>query len=133
MSFWETIWDMIWWFLTAFVFIAYLLALFSIITDLFRDRQLNGFAKAIWLIFLIFLPFLTALAYLIVRGKGMGDRSAAQAQSAQLAVDDHIRSIAASGMSPTAEIERAKALLDSGTINQNEFESLKTAALSRSR
>ena len=61
MSFWTTIWDTIWWFITFFNFIAYLMALFSIITDLFRDRKLGGFAKAIWFIFLIFLPFLTAI------------------------------------------------------------------------
>ena len=67
-SFWATIWDTIWWFLTIFIFVAYLMALFSIITDLFRDRKLSGVAKAIWLLFLIFLPFLTALAYLIVVG-----------------------------------------------------------------
>lgn len=133
MPFWSTIWDMIWWFFTAFVFIAYLLALFSIITDLFRDRELNGVVKAIWLIFLIFLPFLTAVAYLIVRGQGMGARSMAQAQSAQQATDDYIRGVAAAGMSPAAEIERAKALLDAGTINENEFQALKATALSGSR
>ena len=57
MDFWSTIWDAIWWFFTIFVFVAYLIALFSIISDLFRDRELSGVYKAIWLLFLIFLPF----------------------------------------------------------------------------
>ncbi|WP_341729670.1 SHOCT domain-containing protein [Brooklawnia sp.] len=129
MSFWSTIWDAIWWFVTAFVFIAYLFALFSIISDLFRDRKLSGLAKAIWLIFLVFLPFLTAVVYLITRGGGMGERAAAQARSAQASTDEYIRSVVGEKSSPTAEIERAKALLDSGAINQAEFEALKASAL----
>jgi len=92
-SFWTTIWDAIWWFLTFFVFIAYLFALFSIITDLFRDRKLNGGFKALWLIFLVFVPFITALVYLIARGRGMGERSARQAQEARDAADEYIRSV----------------------------------------
>lgn len=129
MSFWSTIWDMIWWFFTAFVFIAYLFALFSIITDLFRDRKLGGFAKAIWMVLLVFLPFLTAVIYLIVRGQGMGARSAAQAEAVQQATDEYIRSVTGSGVSATTEIERAKALLDAGTISEDEFRALKAAAL----
>lgn len=127
MNFLSTMWDVIWLFLTAFVFIAYLLALFSIITDLFRDRELNGFAKAVWFLFLIFLPFLTALLYLITRGRGMAERSAAQARAAQSATDEYIRSV--SGSNPAGEIERAKALLDSGAITAEEFATLKAAAL----
>ena len=127
MPFWSVIWDTIWWFLTIFVFVAYLIVLFSIISDLFRDRKLNGLAKAIWMIFLIFLPFLTAIVYLIVRGRGMGERSAAQVREAQSAADAYIRSVA--GGSAAGEIERAKALLDAGAIDKTEFESLKSAAL----
>ena len=67
----------------AFIFIAYLFALFAIIGDLFRDHKLNGLSKAIWIIFLIFVPFLTALIYLIARGKGMAERGAAQAEELQ--------------------------------------------------
>ncbi|WEK62226.1 MAG: PLDc N-terminal domain-containing protein [Candidatus Microbacterium colombiense] len=131
MSFWSTIFDAIWWFLTIFVFVAYLMALFSIISDLFRDRALNGFAKAVWLLFLVFLPFVTALVYLIVRGKGMGERSARQAASAQTQAEDYVRSLAGSSATPTDEIERAKRLLDAGTITEVEFASLKQAALAR--
>ncbi|WP_125100206.1 SHOCT domain-containing protein [Leucobacter chromiireducens] len=130
MSFLSNIWDAIWWMLTIFVFIAYLMALFSIIGDLFRDRKLNGFAKAVWLLFLVFLPFLTALVYLIVRGRGMGERAAAQAQQTQDAAESYIRSVAAEA-TPTDEIVRAKQLLDAGAITDEEYASLKAAALAK--
>ena len=128
MSFWSTIWDAIWWFLTIFVFIAYLMALFSIITDLFRDRQLNGWVKAVWLLFLVFLPFLTALAYLIFRGKGMGERAAEQARQAKAASDEYVRSVAGTS-SPADDIAKAKQLLDSGAITADEYAQLKAKAL----
>ncbi|MBP8918822.1 MAG: SHOCT domain-containing protein [Micropruina sp.] len=129
MPFWSTIWDAIWWFITAFIFIAYLMALFSIITDLFRDRELNGFLKAVWLIFLIFLPFLTALVYLIVRGKGMGERQVRQAEQLRAASDAYVRSVA--GGSPTSDIAEAKKLLDAGAITAEEYAKLKSDALAR--
>lgn len=130
MDFWSTIWDAIWWFFTIFVFVAYLIALFSIISDLFRDRELSGVYKAIWLLFLIFLPFLTALVYLIFRGRGMGDRAERQAREAKAAADDYIRTVAGG---PAFEIAQAKQLLDSGTISEAEFQSLKQSALDGSR
>lgn len=126
MTFWTSIWDVIWWFITAFVFIAYLMALFSIISDLFRDRKLNGWAKAVWFIFLIFLPFVTALVYLIARGRGMGERQEAQVREVKQAQDDYIRQVAGG---PAAEIAEAKKLLDSGAVTQAEFEALKAKAL----
>jgi len=127
-GFWGSFWDLIWWFLVAFIFIAYLFALFAIIGDLFRDHELNGFAKAIWIIFLIFVPFLTALIYLIARGKGMAERGAAQAKELQAAQDQYIKSVA--GSSPSEEIAKAKSLLDAGAINQAEFDHIKSRALS---
>lgn len=126
MTFWTTIWDVIWWFITAFVFIAYLMALFSIIADLFRDRKLNGWVKALWFIFLIFLPFITALVYLIARGRGMGERQAEQLQHVKLAQDEYIRQVAGGR---AAEIAEAKKLLDSGAVTQAEFDALKAKAL----
>ena len=87
MNFWNSFWDLIWWFLWAFVFIAYLFALFAIIGDLFRDHKLNGWWKALWIIFLIFVPFLTALVYLIARGNGMAERSQKEAKQYQAATD----------------------------------------------
>jgi ABC-type multidrug transport system fused ATPase/permease subunit len=127
MGFWSNFWDVIGWFLWAFVFIAYLMALFAIIGDLFRDHKLNGWWKALWILFLIFVPFLTALVYLIARGRGMAERSQKEAKQAQTAADDYIRTVA--GSSPSDEIAKAKSLLDAGTITQAEYESLKAKAL----
>lgn len=128
MSFWTAIWDVLLWALTFTVFIAYLMALFSIISDVFRDHTLKGWAKALWLVFLIFLPLLTALTYLIVRGKGMGERAHAQQVAAKDAADDYIRTVAAN---PVADIERAKQLLDAGALTADEFAQLKATALSK--
>lgn len=128
MSFFSAVWDVLLWALTFTVFIAYLMALFSIISDLFRDTKLNGWLKALWLVFLIFLPLVTALAYLIFRGRGMTERAISQQQAAQAAADDYIRSVAGS---PTEDIVKAKSLLDSGAITQAEYEQLKAAALAR--
>lgn len=132
MEFWTDFWDIIWWFVWAFVFIAYLFALFSIITDLFRDRDLSGWWKAVWLIFLLVLPFVTALVYLIARGRGMAERSTRAAVSARRAGDAYIREVAGSG-SPGQQIAQAKALLDEGAISAEEFAALKDHALGQAR
>lgn len=126
-GFWGSFWDLIWWFLLAFIFVAYLFALFAIITDIFRDPSLGGWGKALWLIFLIFFPILTALVYLIVRGKGMSERAAAAQRQVQNAQDKYIRQVA--GTSPAEEIAQAKKLLDDGTITPDEYEHLKAKAL----
>nr|WP_202400928.1 SHOCT domain-containing protein [Microbacterium sp. TL13] len=120
---------MIWWFLAVFIFISYLFVLFSVIGDLFRDRKLNGWAKAAWVIFLVFFPILTALVYLIVRGRGMGERSQAQAARYEEAQAAYIKSVAGQTLTPADEIAKAKALLDAGTISQAEFDRLKVKAL----
>ena len=127
MNFWNNFGDLIWWFLWIFAFTAYLFALFAIIGDLFRDRSQNGWVKAIWIIFLVFVPFLTALVYLIARGRGMAERSQKEATQMQAATDDYIRGVA--GASPADEIAKAKGLLDSGTITQGEYDLLKAKAL----
>src|SRR5262245_46897290 len=124
MSFWANFWDVIGWFLWAFVFIAYLFALFAIIGDLFRDHKLNGWWKALWIIFLIFVPFLTALVYLIARGRGMAERSQKEAKVVQAAQEEYVRNLAGTA-TPTDEIAKAKALLDAGAISQAEFDALK--------
>lgn len=129
MNFWNSFWDVIWWFLWVFAFVAYLMALFAIIGDLFRDRQLNGWWKAVWIIFLIFVPFLTALIYLIARGRGMAERSQREARQYQAATDEYIRQTVGTSASPSDEIAKAKALLDAGTINQQEYDLLKSKAL----
>ena len=120
-------WDIIWFIIVSFAFIAYLMVLFNIIGDLFRDRSVSGGMKAVWMICLIFLPFLTAVVYLIVRGQGMYERSADAMQKARASQEDYIRSVAAA--SPADQIAQAKGLLDSGAISQAEFDALKAKAL----
>ncbi|WP_136036650.1 SHOCT domain-containing protein [Microbacterium sp. K35] len=127
MSFWESFWDIIWWFFWVFVFVSYLMVLFNIVADLFRDHTLNGWWKAVWIIFLIFVPFLTALIYLIARGRGMAERAAASYRQQQDAADTYIRSVA--GTSATDEIEKASKLLAAGTITDAEFAAIKARAL----
>ena len=126
--FWENVWNIIWLLFWSFAFVAYLFALFAIIADLFRDQQLSGWWKAVWVIFLIFVPFLTLLVYLIARGKGMSERGLAQAKEYKAAQDQYIKSVA--GASPSEEIAKAKSLLDSGAITQAEFDHIKSKALS---
>lgn len=120
-------WDFIWLILSTFVFVAYLLILFQIITDLFRDSELGGGSKALWLIALIFLPMLTALIYVIMRGNGMAKRQRAALERSKSEAEDYIRQVA--GKSPAEQIADAKALLDAGTISQEEFARLKAKAL----
>ncbi len=127
MNFWNDLWSIIWLFFWSFAFIAYLFALFAIIGDLFRDHKLNGWWKAVWILFLIFVPFLTALIYVIARGRGMAERSIKQDRQYQAATDEYIRNVA--GSSASDEISKAQALLDAGTINATEFNSLKARAL----
>lgn len=123
----EWFWLMVWW----FAFVMYLVVLFQIIADLFRDRQLSGWAKGFWMIFLIVVPFLAGLIYLIARGRGMGQRQAEQVSQARAETDEYIRTVASStpASSPTAQVSEAKALLDSGAIDEREFAALKAKAL----
>jgi hypothetical protein len=123
-NFWSIIWVVVW----SFVFVAYLFVLFYILTDLFRDHELSGWWKALWIIFLIFAPYLTALIYVIARGNGMAKRQQAYAREARSQTDAYIRDVAAT-KSPAEHISEAKALLDSGTISQQEFDQLKAKAL----
>jgi len=123
------IWEFLWWFFLLFVFVAYLFVLFSILGDLFRDRELNGFLKAIWIIFLIFVPFLTALVYLVARGAGMSKRSLRQATTYRAAQADYIQSVAGVGASPAEEIAKAKELLDAGSISEAEYQAIKAKVL----
>ncbi len=104
------------------------MVLFQIIGDLFRDHELSGWWKALWIIGLIVLPFLVALIYLIARGKGMAERHMAAVQTAQKQTDQYIKSVA-SASAPADQIASAKALLDAGTISQAEFDQLKAKAL----
>ena len=124
MDFGDFFWLLIW----TFVFVMYLMILFQIIGDLFRDKDLSGWLKALWVIALIVFPFLTALIYLIARGRGMAERQAGEVRKAQEATDDYIQQVAGRS-NPAQQIATAKNLLDQGTITQNEFDQLKAAAL----
>ena len=124
MSFWDFL-SLIFW---AYVFVAYLMVMFQIITDIFRDRDLGGGMKALWFIGLLFLPILVALVYLIARGKQMGQRQAESARRAQGETETYIKTVAGRG-SPAEEIASAKKLLDAGTLTQAEFDGIKVKAL----
>ena len=124
MSFWDFLWLIFW----AYVFVAYLMVMFQIITDIFRDRDLGGGMKALWFIGLLFLPILVALVYLIVRGKQMGQRQAESARRAQGEAEQYIQTVAGRG-NPAEEIASAKKLLDAGTLTQAEFDGIKVKAL----
>jgi ABC-type multidrug transport system fused ATPase/permease subunit len=123
-SFWDFFWLLVW----TFFFVMYLIILFQIIGDLFRDKDLSGWWKALWIIFLIIFPFLAALVYLITRGKGMAERHAGEMRQAQAATDQYIQSVATRS-NPADQIASAKSLLDSGAITQQEFDQLKQKAL----
>jgi H+/Cl- antiporter ClcA len=123
-----TFWDVVWFIVITFAFVAYLMILFSIITDLFRDHQLNGWWKALWIVCLIVFPLITALVYVIARGKGMAQRQAGTYEAARKEPEAYIRQVAGE-TSPADQIAKAKAMYDAGTINQQEYESLKKKAL----
>lgn len=114
-----------WWILWAFYLFAYLYVIFFVIRDLFRDDKANGWLKALWIILLIFVPFLTGLIYVIVNGKGIAERDY-QARATVGEVDDYTPAASAS---PAEDIARAQSLLESGAITQGEFDALKSKAL----
>ncbi|MGB3304510.1 SHOCT domain-containing protein [Gordonia sp. (in: high G+C Gram-positive bacteria)] len=125
---WSSLWNVLWYTVVIFAFIAYLMVLFMVLTDLFRDHKLSAWWKVVWIIFLVIVPYITAFAYLIFRGTGMTNRSRAAAVSAEQASQEYIRH-AAGKASPAADIATAKSLLDAGTITQAEFDALKAKAL----
>ena len=121
-------WDVVCFIFISFAFAAYLMVMFSIISDLFRDRETSGIAKAVWVVALIFLPFLTSLVYLIVRGRGMAERAARGSELARQQQDAYIREVAGR-TTPADQIAQARAMLDAGAISQSEYDALKTKAL----
>jgi hypothetical protein len=121
--------EALWSLLVIFLWITWFWLLIVVIGDLFRDHETSGWAKALWMIFMVFLPYLGVFVYLIARGDGMAARNAQQASEARAAMDDYVRETAGSG-GAAAEIAHAKKLLDDGAISQEEFEALKAKALS---
>lgn len=120
-------WDIVWLMVSTFFFVAYLIIMFQIVVDLFRDKDMGGGSKVLWIIGLIFLPVLTAIIYIVARGRGMAERQHASLARAKSDTDQYIREVA--GKTPAQQISEAKALLDAGTINQAEFDKLKAKAL----
>jgi len=122
-------WDFLVWIFWFYILITCIWIFITVFIDIFRDKELNGWAKALWVIFLIVLPFLAAFIYLIARGKSMARRGMESQAAAMQQSDAYIRSVAGSGASASEEIERSKKLLDSGAITQAEYDALKAKAL----
>ena len=120
--------DVLWSMLVFFLWIAWFLLLFHIIGDVFRRRDATGVKKTVWILFLIFVPFLGVFVYLIANSDDMARRQIEQAEAARSEMDNYVRATAGSG-GPAGEIERAKGLLDSGAISQAEFDAIKAKAL----
>jgi hypothetical protein len=121
-------WDVVWFIFISFAFVAYLMVMFSIIGDIFRDRTVSGPAKAAWVVALIFFPLVTALIYLFTRGDGMAERDVRRATEAKKQQDDYIRQVAPR-TSPTEQIAQARQMRDAGDISQEEYDVLKQKAL----
>jgi hypothetical protein len=121
--------DILWTMFIFFLFIIWIWILITVFVDIFRRKDASGFTKAAWIIFVILLPYLGVLIYLIANHDGMADRNLAQVQQQKAATDEYIRSVSGGA---AAEIEKAKGLLDSGAITQAEFDSIKAKALAAS-
>jgi type VI protein secretion system component VasK len=120
--------DIFWSMLIFFLWIAWFMLLFHIIGDVIRRRDASGMNKAAWLIFILFVPFLGVLVYLIANSDDMARRSIEQAEAQRQQMDDYVRTTAGS-TGAAGEIERAKGLLDNGAISQAEYEAIKAKAL----
>ena len=112
-----------------FLFFAWFMCLFWVLGDIFRSNDLGGVGKTFWVIFVIIIPWLGLLVYVIARGKGMQERQLEQAKQMQAAQAEYIKSMAGTGSAPTDQISSAKGLLDSGAITQAEFDQIKAKAL----
>ena len=119
--------DVFWTMLIFFFWVIWIWILVTVLIDLFRRHDISGWGKAAWALFVIVLPYLGVFIYLITQGKSMAERRAEEIRASRAAFDDHVRSVAASD--PSDQIAKAKELLDSGAIDQAEFEQLKRKAL----
>jgi hypothetical protein len=121
--------NILWSMIIFFVWVVWIWMMVVILTDVFRRRDLSGWGKTGWTVFLIVLPFLGAFVYLIAQGDKMADRRADEVRGQQAQFDDYVKTVAGDGGGTAAEIEKAKRLLDTGAITQTEFETLKAKAL----
>jgi hypothetical protein len=122
--------DFLWSLFVIYFMIIYFIMLFRVIFDVFRDSTLSGWAKAGWLIFILIIPLIALIVYVITRGAGMAERDSKDVSAAMEAQDDYIRQVAGTGESPSEQIARAHQLLSSGAISQQEFDAIKAKALS---
>ena len=120
--------DVLWTLLVFFLWVMWFWLLIVIIGDVFRRRDIGGGKKTIWLIFILFVPFIGVLAYVLTNSDGMAERNLERARQDRARMDDYVRETAGSG-GAAAEIDRAKQLLDSGAITQEEFQAIKAKAL----
>ena len=120
--------DVLWTMIVFFAFVIWIWLLITVFADVFRRRDIGGGMKAIWIIFVIVLPYLGVLIYLIAEHQGMADRNMAQMQQVKEQQDAYIKTVAGSA-SPAEQIKHAKDLLDTGAITQDEFAALKAKAL----
>ncbi len=120
--------DVMWSMFVFFAFVIWIWLLITVFADIFRRRDCGGWTKALWIVFVIVLPYIGVLAYLIVQHQGMAERSGQQIQAARAQQDEYIKSVAGSS-SPADQIAQAKQLLDTGTISPSEYDALKQKAL----
>jgi hypothetical protein len=119
--------DVLWTLLVIFAWVIWFWLLIVVFGDLFRRHDIGGAKKVVWIIFVILLPFIGVFAYLIANGDGMAQRNAERADVQRAQFDDYVRTTAGGGAA--AEIDKAKQLLDSGAISQQEFDAIKAKAL----
>ena len=122
-------WDIVWFIIISFAFVSYLMALWWILGDLFQDSDLSGWAKAIWIVALLFFPCLSVFIYLVTRGRKMAERSAQHAEARRQQQDAYIKEVVGQKSTAVDEITKAQALLDAHVISQDEFDKLKASAL----
>jgi Phospholipase_D-nuclease N-terminal/Short C-terminal domain len=121
--------EVFWTLIVFFLWVAWFWLLISVATDVFRRHDIGGGKKALWLVFMLFVPFLGVLVYMIANNEGMTRRNIERAQASRAQMDDHVRSVAQSEGGVASEIDKAKRLLDSGAITQAEFDAIKQKAL----
>jgi Phospholipase_D-nuclease N-terminal/Short C-terminal domain len=120
--------EVLWTMLIFFLWVSFFWLLIVVASDVFRRRDIGGGKKTLWLLFMLFLPFIGILSYLIANNDGMAQRNLERARAERTQFDDYVRTVSEGG-GAAAEIERAKQLLDSGTITQAEYEAIKAKAL----
>jgi energy-coupling factor transporter transmembrane protein EcfT len=120
--------EVFWTMLIFFAFVIWIWILITVLIDLFRRRDISGWIKVLWIIFIVLLPYLGVFVYLIAEHKGMTERAVKEQSEAKAEFDQYVQSVATQS-DPTEQIAKAKQMLDSGTITQTEFEQIKRKAL----